>query len=489
MAKPPAKMSERERRIRKRLRDDFVHYAQKCLRIRTKEGGVEPFVPNEPQLYLHNRLEAQKREIGKIRTLIVKGRQQGCSTYVEGRYYQHTTHKRGVRAYILTHEDKATSAIFEMVDRFHTHCPSLVKPSTGASNAKELIFDKLDSGYAVGTARVTGTGRGTTIQLFHGSEVAYWNNAATHVAGVLQAIPDLPGTEIILESTSNGPEGVFYQMCMAAQRGESEYQLIFIPWFWSKEYTKAVPDGFELTSEEERYKEDHGLTDGQMYWRRMKVVELGGMHHFRREYPATVDEAFKSAAVGAIWTQEQLESARVPTMPTDSEGEPLEMTKVAVAVDPSGGDGPNNDEVGIMVGGLATDGNVYVWKDSSGKYSPDGWARKAIAEYERNKADCVVAETNFGGAMVESVIRSANRQVAVRQVTASRGKAIRAEPVHALYERGRVKHVGVLAALEDEQVTWVPGESKWSPNRLDALVWLVTHLVLGVSGKIRQQSC
>lgn len=475
-----------KRAARQRLREDFPHYARTCLFIRTKEGGINALELNQPQLYIHERLEAQRRETGKVRAVILKGRQQGCSTYTEARYYHKVTNEKGRRAYILTHEDSATTNLFDMAKMYHDNCPDDVRPSTGAANAKELLFDELSSGYKVGTAGSRGTGRGSTIHYFHGSEVAFWPNADTHVAGVLQAVPDLPGTEIILESTSNGPQGVFYEIAMAAQRGEGEYQLIFVPWFWSREYRKKTAPGFALNSEEERYKEIHGLDDEQMAWRRAKIVELGGAHHFRREYPATVEEAFKAAAVGALWTQEILDSSRVPEMPKDAAGVPLDMVRVVVAVDPSGGGGPDNDEVGIVVAGRATNGHAYVWLDDSGSYSAETWATKALALYESERADAVVAEKNFGGDLVETNIRVKAREmrqaVNIKPVNASRGKQQRAEPVAALYERGMAHHVGRLVALEDEQTTWVPGVSRWSPGRLDAAVWALTELMLQDDG-------
>lgn len=140
-------LTDKEKAIRRKLRDDFPHYAAKCLKIRTKAGSVEPFVLNEAQRYLHERLEKQKADIGKVRALVLKGRQQGISTYVGGRYYHKATHTRGRRVFILTHEQDATNNLFGMVERYHEHCPALVKPATGAANAKELSFAKLESGY------------------------------------------------------------------------------------------------------------------------------------------------------------------------------------------------------------------------------------------------------------------------------------------------------------------------------------------------------
>src|SRR5690606_9388302 len=132
------------------------------------------------------------------------------------------TLNRGVNVYILTHEQTATDNLFKMVDRFQTHNP--LAPSTGKSNAKELEFDKLDSSYVVATAGQKGGGRSRTISLFHGSEVHFWNNAKDHFASSVQTVPDRPGTEIILESTGNGPSGEFYERWHDAVAGKSDYQ-------------------------------------------------------------------------------------------------------------------------------------------------------------------------------------------------------------------------------------------------------------------------
>lgn len=286
-------LSEREKAIRQKLKLDYPSYAEKCLKIRTKAGSVESLILNTAQSYLHKRLEQQKSETGKVRALVLKGRQQGISTYVGGRFYHRVTHSKGVRCFILTHDQDATDNLFGMVERYHDHCPALVRPSTGASNAKELSFHLLDSGYAVGTAGSKAVGRSQTVQLFHGSEVAFWPNAEKHFAGVVQAIPDLPGTEIILESTANGVGGEYHARWQQAEANIGDYQAIFIPWFWQKEYQRPVPDGFTLDDEEESHQSLHGLTLEQMVWRRYKIAELGDPDLFKQEYPATADEAFQ----------------------------------------------------------------------------------------------------------------------------------------------------------------------------------------------------
>lgn len=288
-------ISERELALRARFKADFPPYAAACLQIRPKDprAGNQPLKLNTAQRYVHGKLEEQLRLTGKIRALILKGRQQGMSTYIGGRFYWRVTHGRGVRCFILTHEQEATNNLFSMVERYHDHCPPLMKPQTGASNAKELYFDKLESGYAVGTAGTKAVGRSQTIQLFHGSEVAFWPNAPTHFAGVVQAVPDLPGTEIILESTANGVGGEFHERWQNAEAGIGDYIAIFVPWFWQEEYRREVPEGFELDDEESEYMLAHNLDLEQMAWRRNKIAELKDPLLFKQEYPATAAEAFQ----------------------------------------------------------------------------------------------------------------------------------------------------------------------------------------------------
>jgi hypothetical protein len=310
-------LTTRELEIRRKLRDDYPHYAHKCLFIRAKDGSIEPFVLNKAQLYIHGKLEAQRDATGKVRALILKGRQQGVSTYIGGRYYHRTTHKRGLRCFILTHEQDATNNLFGMVERYHDHCPALVKPSTGAANAKELAFDRLESGYAVGTAGTKAVGRSQTVQLFHGSEVAFWPNAETHFAGVIQAIPDLPGTEIILESTANGVGGEFHSRWQQAEAGIGDYIAVFVPWYWQDEYRRPVPDGFALTEEEEKYYSAYardGLTLGHMVWRRYKIAELKDEMLFKQEYPATAAEAFQMTGHDGFIKPEGVVRARKATL-------------------------------------------------------------------------------------------------------------------------------------------------------------------------------
>ncbi|WP_205967555.1 DNA-packaging protein [Aquisalinus luteolus] len=154
-----------------------------------------------------------------------------------------------------------------------------------------------------------------------------------------------------------------------------------------------------------------------------------------------------------------------------------EMDRLVIAIDPPATAGAEADECGIIVAGRCG-GIAYVMEDLSSRgLSPLDWGRRAVAACHRHKADRIVAEVNQGGDMVAAILRQVDPTVPVRAVRASRGKRVRAEPVAALYERGLVRHVGSLAKLEDQLVSWT-GEGA-SPDRLDALVWALTDLMLG----------
>ena len=293
-----------------RLKNELPLYAKHLLRIRTKSGEVKPFVINDAQAYLHKRLEEQLAKTGKVRAIILKGRQQGCSTYVAARFYHKTTHRFGVRTYIMAHEAEASANLFEIVERYHQHIDPTFRPSTGATNARELIFDKLDSGYKVATAGSKGAGRSSTVQMFHGSEVAIWPNASEHAAGILQTVPSTRDSEIIFESTANGLGNFFHKLWLKAVSGQSEFQAIFVPWFWQAEYATEAPNGFELEAEEAEYMQMYGLTLEQMVWRRNKIIELEDPKLFDQEYPATPDLAFQTTGIDSFIPADMVQKAR-----------------------------------------------------------------------------------------------------------------------------------------------------------------------------------
>jgi predicted phage terminase large subunit-like protein len=187
---------------------------------------------------------------------------------------------------------------------------------------------------------------------------------------------------------------------------------------------------------------------------------------------------FADANPNALFPDEVIERWRHLDTPVP------EMVRVVVAVDPSGSDdtdNADNDEIGIFVAGLGIDGNCYVLEDCTVKAGPATWGRVATSAFDRHEADIVVGEVNFGGAMVKHVIQTSRPRTPFQAVTASRGKAVRAEPISALYEEGKVRHVGIFRELEDELSAFstVGYLGDKSPNRADALIWALTALFPG----------
>jgi hypothetical protein len=304
------------------LHDDFEFYAAHALKIKPKskqEGALIPLKINTAQRYLRYRIEKQKQLIGMVRAYVLKGRQQGCSTYIEGEFFHDTSMNYGIKTFIQTHSKAATKNLFGMSQRFLKNLPLDLKPHVGTSNTTELIFDELDSGYAVSTAGSKETGRSDTIDNLHGSEVAFWNQTNDHTSGLIQAVPYAKGTKIVLESTANGMGGFFHKGYVSAEAGTNgDYIAIFIPWHWQEEYRKPVPEGFTLTDEELEYMELYGsypefkdnweveivrktLDVEQIVWRRDKIAEFeGNVAKFNQEYPATAQMAFQYSAVDSF---------------------------------------------------------------------------------------------------------------------------------------------------------------------------------------------
>jgi len=177
-------------------------------------------------------------------------------------------------------------------------------------------------------------------------------------------------------------------------------------------------------------------------------------------------------APGALWKRSTIEKYRILKAP--------ELVRIVVGLDPSGTDKTTSDEAGIVVAGIDEKGEGYVLEDQTARFTPNGWAYKSISLYNEWDADRIIGEVNYGGDMIETIIRNLDNSVSYKSVTASRGKYLRAEPIAALYERGKVHHVGRFDKLEDEMCLWLPGDK--SPNRMDALVWAFTDLMTKKTG-------
>lgn len=275
------------------LVDDEL-YCRVNLKIRTKEGEIVPFEWNEAQQILHKELEEQLSCKSWIRAIVLKGRQQGCSTYVAARFFKRVSTQFGKRCMILTHLDAATQNLFGIVNTFYDFSDSTLKPVAKHNSGSELSFAKLRSGYKVATAGSKNAGRSDTVQYLHGSEAAFWPNAESIMAGLGQTVPLTTGSEVILESTANGLNNLFRQMWMLAVAGKSDYKPIFIPWFVQREYRREVPPDFELSEADTKYMNTFGLDLEQMAWRQAKINTdfAGDEDWFNQEYPATPDMAF-----------------------------------------------------------------------------------------------------------------------------------------------------------------------------------------------------
>jgi hypothetical protein len=175
-------------------------------------------------------------------------------------------------------------------------------------------------------------------------------------------------------------------------------------------------------------------------------------------------------AEGMLWNRQIIERLRMANPP--------QLERIVVSVDPAASANLDSDETGIVVAGKDAKGNGYVLEDLSGKYSPSQWAAVAVKAFERWNADCIVAEKNMGGDMVESVLRSQNTTARIKLVNATKGKYVRAEPIYSLYEQNKIYHIGQFPILENQMITFDPDKGK-SPDRVDAMVWAFTELLLG----------
>ena len=311
---------------------DFRKFARAVVKIRTKSGDLEPLILNDAQNILHNAGERQLKEEGWIRITGMKGRRQGYSTLIAARGYWRSTLWDRQNVYILSHDMDSSAKLFKMVEIMQANHP--FPPQVGTDNAKELEFKARGSSYTVATAGQKAAGRGGATSFFHGSECAWWTNAPAHFAASVQTVDEVKGvwgvlwqapekplpfeerppiegwvkapSEIWLETTSAGPTGEFYRRYREAMARIGRYRHVFVPWTVQKEYTEEgdyVP-GTEPEEEgalsEGEYQDLHGLTDGQMVWRRNKIHELGSYGKFRQEYPTTIEEAFAEADVDSF---------------------------------------------------------------------------------------------------------------------------------------------------------------------------------------------
>jgi len=203
----------------------------------------------------------------------------------------------------------------------------------------------------------------------------------------------------------------------------------------------------------------------------------------RKDLPARVFkmlyEADFTEIEGALWTWDLIEKNRVNKLP--------ELKRVIIAIDPAVTSSNESDETGIVICGEGVDDHYYIISDISGRFTPQLWASKAIQAYYSWKADRIVAETNNGGDLVETVIHNIDRNIAYRKVNASRGKIRRAEPIEALYEQGRVHHCGQFLELEEQMTSYTGDTKDKSPDRMDAMVWGIWYFLQNMKSNLNEK--
>ena len=240
-----------------RILNSLPLFAKNFLIIHDKSGAQRYFEFNRAQTYIDERLDAQLKATGKVRALILKGRQQGVSTYVQARYFKKTITKKGKQAFILTHLSDATRAIFGMTKCYSDNMDKDLFPQPDKKNDNTLMYNGIESGYRVGTAGNAEIGRSMTNQYLHLSEYAYYKDAARISMGLLQTVAEMEDTEVFKESTANGIDNDFYSDWQEAKNGASRYQAIFVPWYWQDEYCIDDPK-FVAVDEEIEWLEQFG---------------------------------------------------------------------------------------------------------------------------------------------------------------------------------------------------------------------------------------
>jgi hypothetical protein len=338
---------------------DFEWYRENHLFIRPREGGARRlFRINAAQTVLNQRLNAELKEHGNLRSLVPKARRMGVSTYISGRFFHRTATQRGVRAHVVAHRNDSATNVHREVKEFYHNLPEYIQPSLGASNARELIFDKLQSTYKVSSAEGGDIGRSDDTHLLHMSEAAFFDNSQDLSSGLMKTVLDIPRTEIIMESTGNGASGMFFDMCEQAHRDRNRglWRLHFLAWHIMPEYVHEPPAGWEAPREFADYGKLHGLSQQQIYWYYRENYTLAVMnggtpdtiHRLtKQEFPATYAECFMTDSTLDFFPASLVQQAMTSRI------EPTAGALKIISVDPAG-DGSDDpfvcDRQGCVVG-------------------------------------------------------------------------------------------------------------------------------------------
>ena len=400
-------------------------YIETCLKIKTKSGAVVPFRLNGAQRKLYAVAKKQQDEGKPVRLIILKARQLGFSTLTEGLIFHACATRENVNALIVAHREDATNNLFRMSKLFYDELPAPIKPMLRASNAQELVFENpsklrsereakpgLRSRIRCATAGGRGIGRSDTLQCVHLSEYAFWpdgaDGKAATLAGILQAVPSMPGTMVVIESTANGFED-FKERWDAAVAGENDFEAVFFAWFENPDYAMPVVPGTEWTPEERELRKAYALTDEQLQWRRWCIANNcgGSIDMFRQEYPASPGEAFLHSGTGVFDNAQivlRMEHLPAPTARGEfTDGEWTESETGAVVLY----ERPEEGVPYVLGGDTAGEGSDWftaiVINNATGRiaarlrrqYSEPEYVRQVYALGEYFNDAMVALETNF----------------------------------------------------------------------------------------------
>ncbi len=278
---------------RKKFIEEFIY-------IKTKESTLIKLKFNQAQQKIYEIIKSESLKNKPIRLIILKSRQLGISTEIEALNYVNTTTKKNINTGIITHDREATRNLYNMTKLMYDMMPDKLKPSTEYNSRNELVFDNdnktgLKSSIKCMTAGTESVGRSSTFHNLHISEYAFWpNDKKTILNGLLQTVPNIPGTMVVIESTPNGFEH-FQELWTQAVNGENDFIPVFLGWNEISNYQMPY-DGFELTEEEQILKENYNLSNEQIAWRRYTIKNNCGndIDQFHQEYPICPEEAFLS---------------------------------------------------------------------------------------------------------------------------------------------------------------------------------------------------
>jgi len=295
------------------LQNNPLFFIESLLYIKNKKRKVVPFELNTAQLKIYKQVEKLRNENKPVRIYVLKSRQTGVSTLTQGLIFQDTTVHDNVNSMIIAHDRESTGHLYKMSQLFYSKLDGdIYKPMVRRENKYELLFENpnsklrdskpgLNSLIRVDTANNLQAGRAFTIQNLHCSEIAFWEKPEEVMTGLMQSVPEIPESMIIIETTANGVGNYSHSLWKSAEKGENDFIPIFIAWFEDDDCRLTPPKDFkpydyehEVFGNEQKIKEIFSLDDEQVYWRRYTIKNKlnGDINKFHQEYPSTPDEAF-----------------------------------------------------------------------------------------------------------------------------------------------------------------------------------------------------